>query len=273
MACNFPITIKRGSEILPKKELVPCGKCISCIERKRADWSFRLKQEHQISIKSTFLTLTYNEKFVPKKKDKLVLDKKQIQKYIKRVRHKNPGIKYYLVGEYGDKNNRPHYHAIVFNVDNSSLVDEWKDTDSGNSETLGNVQTDTVSEASIHYVTGYITSKYGKIDEKTGKAITTWSEDDIRPFALMSKSLGKIYLKNAARYHKDNFTTTTISEGGRMGLLPRYYRDRIFSEDDRKILREQNQQQFVEKFESTGIRNTRKYQIEKVKHFKKSKNL
>jgi len=240
MACSYPITIIREG----RHVLVPCNRCINCIQRKRSEWSFRLLQELKTSEKATFLTLTYNDDTVPKNQQ---LQKKKLQNYFKRVRVTQKAIKYYAVGEYGSKNKRPHYHAIVFNADNNILANEWRecgnDTQKSDKPT-GYIKCDVVNEATIHYVTGYITEKYGKMDERTGKQIDTWQETDIRPFALMSKGLGKIYLKHAAKYHKSNFTTTTISEGGIKGNLPRYYRDKIFNEEERKNLAEQNQQKF-----------------------------
>lgn len=236
MACSYPITIRdklKGTDINPRMILVPCGKCINCIQRKRADWSFRLLQELKISEKATFLTLTYNEENFPTNGK---LEKKALQSYFKRVRSAEPRLKYYAVGEYGSLNHRPHYHAIVFNCDNSTLVDKWCVPGASDRTSIGFSTCDTVTEASIHYVTGYVIEKYGKIDEKTGKSINTWSNRDIAPFAIMSKGLGKIYIKHNTKFHKSNFTTETTKEGGQKQLIPRYYRDKIFSEEEKKIL-------------------------------------
>lgn len=250
MSCSYPITIRdklKGTDVNPRMILVPCGKCINCIQRKRSDWSFRLLQEHKISTKSTFLTLTYNEANLPKD-SKLV--KKDLQNYFKRVRTLNNDLKYYAVGEYGTEGLRPHYHAIVFNCDSDTLVNQWHSTKGTDKNVLGFVACDTVTEASIHYVTGYVVSKHGKIDEKTGKAINTWSPADIKPFALMSKGLGKIYLKHNTKFHKSNFTTETTKEGGQKQLIPRYYRDKIFSDTEKKMLVNELQKKFSRKTDS-----------------------
>lgn len=234
--CDFPITLKRGLFI---GDVVPCGRCISCIESKRAGWSFRLNQELKDSITSTFLTLTYDENHLPKSGK---LDKRDLQRYFKRVRKTTRKLRYYAVGEYGDENHRPHYHAIVFDADNSTLLYQWKD---GEGEPKGRVSTDTVTEASIHYVTGYVGNKYGKLDPKTGKQTKGWSVDDIRPFSIMSKGLGKRYIKYATKYHKSNFTTQTIKEGGQKTNIPRYYRDKIFSESEIKELGRINRENYI----------------------------
>jgi len=234
MACSYPLTIRdrtRGTDILPVYILVPCGRCISCIETKRSAWTFRLLQELKTSTHATFLTLTYDEAHLPEG-GKLV--KKDVQNYFKNVRHDAPELKYYAVGEYGEKSKRPHYHAIVFNVPTSVLCKHWTDKHTENPK--GFSKCGQVNQATIHYVTGYVVTKYGKIDEKTGKSLPTWTADDVKPFALMSKGLGKIYLKHNTKFHKGNFTTTTRLEGGRPALLPRYYRERIFDKVEQQML-------------------------------------
>ncbi|WNK14120.1 MAG: replication initiator protein [Microvirus sp.] len=277
MACLFPINLKRGDY----GDIVPCGKCINCIQKKRADWSFRLLQEQKNSILSTFLTLTYNEENIPKRSERSIYKKDQSQKYIpnkselqryfKRVRVKEKGLKYYAVAEYGCKLGRPHYHAIVFNCDNSTLVREWRNVETG--DALGFVTTDQVTEASIHYVTGYIIDKMGDVQEN-GKIKNTWSIDDIRPFALMSKGLGKIYLKHNTKFHKKNFTKITIKEGGIKQQLPRYLVEKIFNENERKELAINLVEEIKRKKISLEEEKQRlDYKIEKIKFTKKLKTL
>lgn len=59
-----------------------------------------------------FVTLTYADSVLP---DSGTLNPDDVKKYIKRLR-KNTGVKlrYFLVGEYGEKTHRPHYHIIFF---------------------------------------------------------------------------------------------------------------------------------------------------------------
>jgi len=239
MACYYPITITRNG----RHQLVPCNRCVACIQRKRGEWSFRLQQEQKNSVLASFLTLTISEEYLTLNPN---LSVKDLQLYFKKVRKKAKGLKYYAVAEYGSKRGRPHYHAIVFNAEKGLLHEKWtyhpefinsetgEITISKDTDPIGTVNTDEVTEASIHYVTGYVCEKYGKMDKKTGKQIDSdqWSIDHLRPFALMSKGLGKVYLKHNEKYHKSLFRPTTTKEGGVKQILPRYYNKLMFPKDE-----------------------------------------
>lgn len=125
-----PVVIMKHSE--PYKEydrpiLLPCGKCVGCLENRKFSWVNRMRLENELHDSGTFLTLTYNDQYLPKK-----CEKSAVQRFIKRLRNvgRDFGIslprdfKYFFVSERGSKNDRPHYHAILFGVD--MLSDEWK---------------------------------------------------------------------------------------------------------------------------------------------------
>lgn len=152
MRCLFPILIK-GSD---RRDWVPCGKCNFCLQARRADWSMRLAQELKISKTSTFLTFTYEEENLTYNAESHLpeVSKRDVQLFTKRLRKENARLvswplRYYLVGEYGTKTQRPHYHAIMFNV-HRSIIDRIS-----NYWTLGQCHEGEVSPASIHYVTKY----------------------------------------------------------------------------------------------------------------------
>ena len=140
MACFHPIECWRLEDqsklsfVKPRNEKhvleklhVPCGKCIGCLLDKSNEWATRCWCETQNWKNNCFITLTYNNKNLPKNKQLL---KSDLQKFWKRLRyyekgmeywnnpntgkHENP-IRYYSCGEYGPKNGRPHFHACVFN--------------------------------------------------------------------------------------------------------------------------------------------------------------
>lgn len=93
--------------------LINCSRCVYCQRKRSVEWSTRLKLESENHKEKIFVTLTYNDKFLPEGNS---LKKSDIQKFIKRLRRKiePKRIRYYYVGEYGGKTNRPHYHIIIF---------------------------------------------------------------------------------------------------------------------------------------------------------------
>ena len=117
MQCTKPITLfKVGTKTYPLGLEVPCGKCLHCRKKQRSEWAMRLYHELGYHQDSVFLTLTYNDKSLPKN-DSLV--KRDLQLFFKRLRKALPSdkkIKYFACGEYGDDKECPHYHAIVFGL-------------------------------------------------------------------------------------------------------------------------------------------------------------
>lgn len=92
---------------------LPCGVCQSCRLKRAADWTIRCMHEAQLHSQNCFLTLTYGRDALPANSS---LDHSDYQKFMKRLRkHANGAdIRYYMCGEYGPLNGRPHYHACIF---------------------------------------------------------------------------------------------------------------------------------------------------------------
>lgn len=245
MQCVTPILLGSNK--------VPCGKCNFCLQSKRMDWSFRLSQELKRASTAKFVTMTYDEPNLPWK-DYVddsgevhtvpTLNKSDVQLYQKRLRKAHseawqengsflsaPAVRYYTVGEYGTKTLRPHYHSILFNVHPevlSRLPDIWQ---------KGSVQVGTVTPASIHYVTKYVinrTMDYGGREP---------------PFSFMSKrpGIGADYLRTHTKWHRDDMRNFA-QVNGVTTRLPRYYKDRIFNEDERASLAQEALELANEKF-------------------------
>ncbi|AXH77572.1 MAG: replication initiator protein [Microviridae sp.] len=224
MPCLRPFTIKKDTG---EETMIPCGNCNYCLMDKRVDWTFRIQQEMKVAKSAFFLTLTYDEQNVPLDDDgNGHLSKVDIQKFMRRLRKQNKKIdrnsviRYYTIGEYGGETLRPHYHSIMFNCDISvmqHLNKIWN---------KGFVKIGSVTEASIHYVTGYCMTK-----NDTPKYLT-------KPFALISKrsgGLGKNYLVKATKWHKEN-QALFVQNGLFKHRLPRFYKDKIFDKEEKRIL-------------------------------------
>lgn len=143
------------------KGLLPfgCGQCNPCRFNRRRLWSHRIMLESAMHPESVFTTLTYNEEFHPKD-GSLCID--HYQKFLKKLRRRlEPRkIRYFMVGEYGEQSQRPHYHAALFNVYSSdlpALEDSWG---------KGFVHCGTLTFDSAQYIAGYVVKKLTNVNDK-----------------------------------------------------------------------------------------------------------
>lgn len=238
MACITPFqkTDKKAGQYIS----VPCGKCPECLKRRASGWSFRLMQQDKISNNALFVTLTYDTEHVPLSRNGfMTLDKTDVQKFFKRLRFhlppSHPKISYYVAGEYGGKNNRPHYHAIIFNAFSDDITAAWcfppRDQSTKESTPAGNIVYGDVNGASVGYTLKYMCKKR--------KIPMHRNDDRIPEFSLMSKGLGANYLTPAmVRYHKNDLENrmNCVLPDGKVIAMPRYYKDKVYTEQERKII-------------------------------------
>ena len=94
--------------------LLPCGHCLGCLKDYRSSWAVRILLEASLYEHNCFITLTYDEKHLPKDNKP---HKEEIVKFFKRLRAEGIKCRYFYCGEKGDKSGRAHYHAIIFGYD------------------------------------------------------------------------------------------------------------------------------------------------------------
>lgn len=225
MSCITPFGVK--NKISGETITVPCGKCPMCLKRRISGWSFRLMQETKVSDSALFLTLTYDTKNMPITKNGfMTLKKEDIQLFFKRLRKAHEKIedqkpiKYYCAGEYGGKTLRPHWHIILFNANINLVSKAWN---------LGHIHFGDVNEASVGYSLKYICKK--------GKIPMHQNDDRLKERSLMSKGLGKVYItKNMVKWHKNDLENRMYCnlKDGKKIAMPRYYKDKIYNEMERK---------------------------------------
>lgn len=91
----------------------PCGRCMPCLRQRRRQWTHRILLERQLHSDAAFVTLTYAEDL---EAPPVSLEPKHLQNWMKRLRASiaPTKVRFYAVGEYGEKTNRPHYHVALF---------------------------------------------------------------------------------------------------------------------------------------------------------------
>jgi len=297
--CYSPLTIEHGA----KRSDVPCGKCVACLKKRVSGWSYRLQKEERRSNSAFFITLTYNTENVPLTKNGyMTLSKEDVQKFFKRLRKLQANremdscivcngvkkickevksrnaelcnmtkISYYLVGEYGSKTKRPHYHMIIYGADILEVEKAWK----LDGKELGNIHCGSVSGASVGYTLKYI-HKEKMVDPVTGrkeyKIGSAKNDDRLEEFSLMSKGIGKNYVnERTIAWHKaDLLNRYYLPYEGKKLPLPKYYRKLIYNDEElkliqkhmKKIKREEEENLTLEEYreeEKKKIEETRRY--------------
>lgn len=170
----------------------------------------------------------------------MTLVKKDMQDFMKRLRkHHKEKLVYYLAGEYGTDTKRPHYHIILFNANMDTVNRAWK---------LGHIHFGNVSEASIGYCLKYI--------NKTGNAPSHGRDDRQPEFQLMSKGIGKNYLKKQmTRWHKKDLINRYYIplKDGKKIAMPRYYKDKLYTKHQKQIIGASLQAQDTKKWQEMDL--------------------
>lgn len=195
MSCYHPIAAWRdpsGIGVVFSKELggdrvdLPCGRCLGCRERRARDWTLRCVHEAQLWDAKCFVTLTYARDCVPAGGS---LDHRDFQLFMKRLRKRTGRpVRFFMCGEYGPANMRPHYHAILYNVDFGDRKLAGKSR--GGSEyysseslealwTHGRCSVQDVSNRTIGYCTRYIVDKMTGSKEELDEHYTVIDSDGV----------------------------------------------------------------------------------------------
>lgn len=132
---------------------VPCGTCPACRVNRRRDWTARLllHEAGHVGV-SAFVTLTYEDSQLPRDANgEGCLSPGDLRWFAQRLRRAVGSVRYCLVGEYGERTHRPHYHALLWadrGVDLEGAVrSAWN---------KGFVDVGEVSEASVVYTVSYL---------------------------------------------------------------------------------------------------------------------
>lgn len=196
MACYHPlqafrsasgevIFVERGDVV--SSLALPCGRCIGCRIDKARQWSVRIYHESLMHKVSSFVTLTYDDVHVPKDGSLRYSD---FQKFMRRVRKQFGPTRFFMCGEYGEENARPHFHCGLFGLDFSADRVAWRKTEAGfqlyRSRTLeklwpmGNSEIGELSVESAEYMARYSFKKvtgdpadehYKVVDRETGEVV------------------------------------------------------------------------------------------------------
>lgn len=203
----------------------PCGQCASCRINRKREWQARLLLEAAVSRFSAFVTFTLEVPDAKKEEYCTYLDKRVVQLFLKRLRKRVPEnrIRYLVVGEYGEKYGRAHYHALLFSslpLHSAVLRDAWAQ---------GNIDIGDVQPESIDYVLAYCLKSSSELSREK---LERWDRDrrNAHPeFRLFSQGLGKAALPNLCVPDRESGELILQREFrvlGKSWPIGRYFRDR-----------------------------------------------
>lgn len=237
---------------------LPCGRCIGCRLDKSKTWAMRMLHEARLYEDNWFVTLTYDEAALPRTMQGLpTLRPEHFTLFMKRLRKRferdqleegggagalpSPpparGIRYYQCGEYGERTQRPHHHAILFNLPIRDL--RQVTTRARNAHTLyksqeiqelwghGHVVIGRVTFETAAYTAAYVTKKI------IGPEAEEHYAGRVPEYATMSRrpGLGRGYLE---KYWTEIWDTDEVIIRGHPVRPPRFYVTKLQTADPDK---------------------------------------
>lgn len=221
-----PICIDRRLLYIPAK----CGCCIECRKEKQREWRVRLEEELRSSF-GYFTTLTISPEGIKEIEEKtgLIWEEnpneiatKALRLFLERARKETgKSIRHWCVTELGEKKDRIHLHGIFYGQKSAELIRKhWK----YGFAFIGGY----CNSKSINYMTKYML----KVDIK---------HPEFKQIVLASPGIGAGYMDRRDHlWQKENYkdisvATYTFRNGTKMAM-PKYYKNKIFSEKERETM-------------------------------------
>lgn len=215
---------------------VDCGVCINCVNKYKSTWFYRLVQEFKYySIeqlkRSYYVTLTMSPEYYYESKNKTRV---LFRRFFERIRkHTKHSVRHFFISERGEDDkgqHRIHFHGFIFDISfNPNRI--WSLWNYGFVKVKPVLNQEETLLDFIGYCAGYIT-----------KDIDDCIVDKLdKPFVFVSPGLGKAYaddVQNIAFHHQNNLFIPFVLENNMVRSLPRYLRNKIFTEEERKQMKD-----------------------------------
>lgn len=219
--------------------LVPvgCGKCMECKKQKARQWQVRLHEEIRHDNTGKFVTLTFSDESLKELASNInglegyelenEIATLGVRRFLERWRKKYKiSVKHWLVTELGQSaTERIHIHGIIWTTEKAETINKiWKygHTWIGDKNNGGYV-----NEKTINYVVKYVNKTDILHKEYNSKILT-------------SAGIGKGYLDRTDatknKYNGKETKETYTTKNGIKINLPIYYRNKIYTEEEREKL-------------------------------------
>lgn len=281
---KYTVTEKNGGDVPIAKDQrvlsvpVGCGKCMECRKQKAQGWQVRLSEDIRLNTNAKFLTFTFSDESLQELDDEQHDDisgyyrdneilSLAVRRFLERWRRKfKKSVRHWLVSEIGGNyTERIHLHGLLWTDESLDVIkDRWS---YGNVIMGDGKGTHYVTEKTVNYIIKYVNKVDKKHEGYTSKIYT-------------SKGIGGNYMiRNDKENNKFKGVDTNELYTTKTGLkvsLPVYYRNKIYSDDEREDLwlnRLDKEVRYVDGVEVDVSENTKEYyELLEVKR-KKNKRL
>lgn len=250
--CLYPRLIKNRKYVANKKNggnipavfdnrvlVVPagCGKCMECKKQKAREWQVRLQEEIRHDKRGKFVTLTFSNESIKELNEEIEgldgynldneIARKGVRRFLERWRKRyKKSVKHWLVTELGGNGTENiHLHGIIWTEEKAKTIEKiWKYgyTWIGDNENGGYV-----NEKTINYIVKYVNKTDKKHKEYNSKILT-------------SAGIGNKYLERSDssqnKYNPKGTKETYTTRQGIKLAMPIYYRNKIYTEEEREKL-------------------------------------
>lgn len=254
-----------------------CGSCDPCNINKRRVWAHRLILESTLHDSSVFLTCTYDDRHLPGEfyhpKTGQVYAPNSVYPEHHRLflnnlrttfkRKTGRSLRFYGVGEYGEKTHRPHYHYALFGYPACSLGARWhgrvfKPCVCPSCDFIskiwgkGHIFSGSLTSDSANYIAGYVTKKLTSDKAEFQKEKLAGRHPE---FSRMSTCPGiagdcvdliASHLTTYGNWTQDNIPRSLV-HGSKVLPLGRYLSDKLYAKMGIEFLPGER----LEKFERT----------------------
>lgn len=243
---KYTKTKKNGGKVPPildpRVKYVPigCQRCIECVKKKARSWQLRLLEDIKTNTNGKFITLTFSNEAILELSKKIdnqeatdyELDNeiatKAMRLFLERWRKKfKTSVRHFFITELGHEGTENiHLHGILWTNETFDTIRDiwqygfiWPKKDQ--------YKTNYVSERTVNYIIKYITKRDTDHPNYTPKVLT-------------SPGIGNQYT-NGYAYKKNKFKGTDTIETyktstGHQIAIPIYWRNKIYSEQERELL-------------------------------------
>lgn len=154
-----------------------CGQCMPCRINRRRLWQWRMVLESLCHEENCFVTLTYDPRpYANHLRESLRIG--DYQRFLKRLRTLvyPRKLRFYCVGEYGEKSQQAHFHLMFFGLglnDAHAFQKSWP---------FGIVHVDECNPETCQYIAGYVTKKMtSKFDARLNGRFPEFSRQSLKP--------------------------------------------------------------------------------------------